>query len=140
MPKLIATGHLEESKHLPTSIEGWSNYDVVILGDLEPDVFDVMQQQSLEEWVRKRGGSVVVIAGADYMPHGYRRGPLTDLLPVQEGPRHSVEREGYVPAFTPEGARHEALYAVRYASGECRFVGPTVSGGADLLPVFVLHT
>ena len=108
-PQVMATGQLEADKQLPNDVEAWSNYDVVILGDLEPDTFDLPQQKSLEEWVRKRGGTVVVIAGNEFMPHGYRRGLLTELLPVQEALRMPPNRDGYVPAMTPEGARHEAL-------------------------------
>ncbi len=109
MPELLATGGLQASKELPRDIEGWAEYDTAILGDLHPDAFDREQQRSLEAWVRERGGSVVVIAGSEHMPISYRRGPLLDLLPVQASPDMVPERNGYVPALTPEGARSEAL-------------------------------
>jgi hypothetical protein len=108
-PTRMATGNLKSSEELPRDVEGWSAYDVVILGDLEPSTFDSQQQQSLEEWLRKRGGSAVVIAGREFMPHQFQRSLLAKLLPVQEEANMLQDRNGYMPALTSEGARHEAL-------------------------------
>lgn len=108
-PNLSATGSLASTKQLPRSVEQWSQYDVAILGDMAPDFLDNQQQDAMAEWIRKRGGAAIVIAGKEHMPQDYRAGALAELLPVQEAIHPHSLREGYVPMVSREGSRHEAL-------------------------------
>lgn len=112
-PTLVATGRLEATEELPRDVEGWSKYDVAILGDVNPKKLDVEQQESMAQWVRERGGHVVVIAGRQHMPHDYLGGPLAELLPVQKSPRLVLDRNGYMPSITPSGAMHDAVMLER---------------------------
>jgi len=112
-PAVVATGKLEAAEELPRDVEGWSQYDVAILGDLEPKSFDAEQQEAMAAWVRERGGQVVVIAGRQYMPHAYMGGTLAELLPVQKSPRLVLDRNGYLPSITPSGATHDAVMLER---------------------------
>ncbi len=118
-PDLVSTGDLPEGSALPTQLDDWARYQVVILGDLETRHFDKASQQSLVEFVRDRGGNVVVIAGDHHLPADYRGQPLLDLLPVQQRDGRVAEREGFVPRITPEGASHPvALIEDRYEDAQ----------------------
>ncbi len=71
-----------EATALPESIEEWLKFDVVILGDVDPDHFDNTDWEALTTFVTQRGGTLIVLAGPHAMPHAYEPGPLRDLLPV----------------------------------------------------------
>lgn len=116
-PTVVATGELAAAEELPRDVEAWSQYDVAILGDLEPKSFDYEQQDAMATWVRERGGQVVVIAGRQHMPHAYAAGPLVELLPVQKSPRLVLDRNGYLPSITPTGAMHDAVMLERTPDG-----------------------
>ena len=59
-------------------------YDVIIMGDVNPDLLTETMIQNLSDFVYKegRGGALVCIAGPRYMPSAYRDTPLGRLLPV----------------------------------------------------------
>ena len=59
-------------------------YDVIIMGDVNPDLLNDTMIQNLADFVDKegRGGALVCIAGPRYMPSAYRDTPLGRLLPV----------------------------------------------------------
>jgi hypothetical protein len=93
-------------------------YDVVILGDVDPSQFPRPKQtfQDLADFVRQRGGGLLVIAGEQSVPHKLFDTPLADVLPVmpadgQTGPpKPSSERDpirnGYRMRLTPTGVGH----------------------------------
>ncbi len=107
-PEVRATGKIAETGALPRDIEGWANYDVVILGDLETRHFDEESQKSLDEFVRTRGGHLIVIAGPENMPQGFAQQPLMDLLPVEQG-SEVQSKEALKVVVTPAGKNHPAL-------------------------------
>ena len=59
-------------------------YDVIIMGDVNPDLLSEAMIRNLADFVDKggRGGALVCIAGPRYMPSAYRDTPLGRLLPV----------------------------------------------------------
>lgn len=65
----------------PSTLEQWERYRVLIVGDVSPDVLTTNRQQQLVEYVGRRGGTLVVIAG-EHMPAAYQNTPLEPLLPV----------------------------------------------------------
>ena len=107
-PEVRATGRIAETGALPRDAEGWSHYDVVILGDLEPAQLDTDVQKSLEEFVRVRGGHLVAIAGPEYMPDRFDRQPLLNLLPVEKG-RPLKAPDGLPVTLTSSGRNHPAF-------------------------------
>lgn len=109
LPQMTATGALESTHRLPGDVDGWDRYDVVILGDLHPDQLDVQSQRALDEFVRVRGGNLIVIAGRRHMPHDYADQPLIDLLPVQQGRGSREAEDGYTLSVTPEGLSNNAV-------------------------------
>jgi hypothetical protein len=109
-PRLIATGRRQESGSFPVTVDEWDQYDVVLLGDITPDHLSAASQESLVEYVSRRGGTLVAIAGREAMPHAFEDHPLADLLPVVplENPP-ADPREGYAFRITEEGDAHDAL-------------------------------
>ena len=71
-----------EAGALPESPEEWRKFDVVILGDIGPDVLTPEVQASLAECVQDRGALLVTSAGPRAMPHAFpTNSPLAALLP-----------------------------------------------------------
>jgi hypothetical protein len=107
-PRLQGSGSLAQRPEFPRDVEGWARYDVVILGDVSPRQLPPVSQKALEEYVRVRGGRLLVIAGAESMPAAFANQPMAELLPVRRGERTQT-REGYRVWVTDEGGRHSAL-------------------------------
>ncbi len=108
-PRMIATGRREETKTLPITADDWDQYDVVLLGDLPPDHFPAAAQDALSEYLQKRGGTLVLIAGRESMPQAYVNHPLEELLPVLPIEDANHRTPGYSFQVTDEGSDHEAL-------------------------------
>jgi hypothetical protein len=90
----------EEMYSLPVSIEDWAQFDVVVLGDVSPDVFSREQLRSLKEHIATRGGGIVWIGGTGYTPGAWRESPLSDLLPFASSPS-SVQSNPSPVTLTP---------------------------------------
>ena len=59
-------------------------YDLVVLGDLSrSELGGVEAEQRLTDFVSRRGGFMIVIAGPRAMPRDFALGGLADILPVQ---------------------------------------------------------
>ncbi|MEM7559080.1 MAG: vWA domain-containing protein, partial [Planctomycetota bacterium] len=72
-----------EATALPESEEEWMKFDVIVLGDVAPRDLGTGVMETLEKFTAKRGGSLIVVAGRQYMPHAFEQTPLADALPVQ---------------------------------------------------------
>lgn len=70
---------------LPRSSEEWAPFDVVLIGDLRPDLFTTEQLQQIREHVAMRGGGLLWIAGPGATPNAWGETPLADLLPFATG-------------------------------------------------------
>jgi len=96
-----------ELQRLPVSIEEWAEYDVVVLGDVSPEVFSSAQLDNLREHIATRGAGLLWIGGQGSTPSAWRSGPLADLLPFN-GAAESVtpSARGVIvePAVTSEAA------------------------------------
>ncbi len=109
-PRLRGTGEMAVNPRLPERADDWAVYDVVILGDLGVKQFSTASQEALVEYVRKRHGHLILLAGRDHMPHEYLGKPLIDLLPVTADPfPASSEGQGYTLLLTDEGRLHSAM-------------------------------
>jgi hypothetical protein len=80
-------------------------YDLVILGDVDPAFFSRESFQRLEELVRERGGSLLMLCGARHAPVSYGGTPLERMLPVTFDPAGTWEdvNDSVYPVLTPEG-------------------------------------
>ncbi|MEZ6054308.1 MAG: hypothetical protein R3C02_23440 [Planctomycetaceae bacterium] len=107
-PEVRATGKIAETGAVPRDVEDWANYDVVILGDISPNHFDQVSQEGLDEFVRTRGGHLIVIAGEENMPREYEHQAVMELLPVERG-RALNSDEGLRVVTTPSANSHPVL-------------------------------
>jgi hypothetical protein len=78
---------------LPQTPEEWGKIDVIVLGDVNPDVFSPEQLRQIRQRVAVGGAGLLWIGGSASTPGAWRATPLGDLLPIQsaggdsEGPR-----------------------------------------------------
>lgn len=87
----------------PVSRERLSEYDAIILGDVNPDLLDKATLEHLAEYVDQpgKGGALILISGPKYMPLGYRNTPLARVMPIKDWnavvapPAGKLLREGF---------------------------------------------
>jgi len=75
----------ESSPGLPSSIDEWSDYDVVILGRGLENVLDRRAAEQLVEYVVSGGGRLVLARGPAYAPQSQLADVLDVLSPVEWG-------------------------------------------------------
>ncbi len=66
----------------PVKREELFEYDVIIFGDVDPAYLSRSVMENISAFVKERGGGIIFMAGARYMPLAYRGTPLADLLPI----------------------------------------------------------
>ena len=108
-PQPSGTGRRKQTKQFPKTVQEWNDYRVVILGDVSPQVLTEESQKSLREYVTQRGGSLIVIAGQNDMPHSFAGEPLEELLPVEADATFTPDRQGYRVELTPEAKTSEIM-------------------------------
>ncbi len=77
---------LEDSPFLaefPVDREALFGYQIIILGDVNPESLGPEWMSNLREWVGTVGGGLIFLAGMDYNPSAYANTPLAELLPVR---------------------------------------------------------
>ncbi len=101
----MARSSSEYIAQFPESREEAFNYDLVILGDVDSSFFTSEAFQRLEELVRDRGGSLLMLCGVRFAPTSYGGTPLERMLPVAFDPDGAWEDVGddVYPVLTPEG-------------------------------------
>jgi len=105
----------------PISRDGLFKYDVVILGDVSPTFLSSGVLQNLQDFVRVKGGGLILIAGPHQNPLAYRGTPLEVALPIQlDGAKAPPEdrpiTEGYRPVLTLPGRKGSAVF--RFAESQ----------------------
>ena len=96
-------------KRFPESIEEMMEYDVVILGDVDPRQFSDSQLQLIADFVNRRGGGFGMVAGPKWSPQAWRNTTIEGLLPVSISRVETDETagtltSGFRPALTKEGS------------------------------------
>lgn len=101
-----------EASALPKTENDWLQFDTIILGDVPPSQFGKKELKILEKFVSERPRRLIVIAGANYMPHAFADTPLRDMLPVTFAPSSKTIPAGPELSFhitlTEAGKRHTA--------------------------------
>lgn len=89
----------------PKTAEELFAYHAVILDDVEAEFFGQDQMQLLKEFVRQRGGGLLMLGGQESFKNGkYDRTPIGDLLPVYVDDAASPPPDArYRLALTREG-------------------------------------
>lgn len=71
----------EALEAMPTTSTQWRAFDVVILGDVSPDVFTPEQLLQLRDLIASRGAGLIWIGGEGATPGAWAGTPLADLIP-----------------------------------------------------------
>ena len=104
-PKSMGEHDLEDG--FPSKAEELFPFEALIIGSVESNYFTPTQQQLIRDFVDRRGGGVLFMAGrATLSDGGYPNSPLADLVPTklpdQKGTFH---REFTGVELTPQGAQ-----------------------------------
>jgi uncharacterized membrane protein len=85
-PVLIRVGAVDENElrgGFPKTAEELYRYHAIIVDDIESEFFTQDQMQLLKEFVRQRGGGMLMLGGMESFKNGrYDRTPIGELLPV----------------------------------------------------------
>lgn len=109
LPHPIGTGKRKATAQFPATIDEWSQYRIVILGDLGPRQLNPQSQKSLRDYIMQRGGCLIVIAGRKDMPQAFQNEPLESLLPVTPQDGFQPVTSGYRIELTAEGKTAEVM-------------------------------
>ncbi len=95
----------EHIERFPSKREDVFKYDLVILGDVDAAFFKPEELVLLEELVRDRGGSLLVLCGPMHTPTSYSGTPVETMLPVRFDPegKWDLTSESVHPVLTTEG-------------------------------------
>ncbi len=101
----LAQSSSEYIARFPESREDAFEYDLVILGDVDAAFFTAEAFLRLEELVKDRGGSLLMLCGSRFAPTSYAGTPVERMLPVRFDPDGSWEEvdESVYPVLTAEG-------------------------------------
>lgn len=100
----------EPIQRFPATFDDLDSYDVVILGDLDPQVGWAGPQglAHLARWVEQKGGGLAWLAGSRNSVEVWRNTPLGKLLPMRALHQPVATQpaiQPYRPVLTPEGLR-----------------------------------
>ena len=70
---------------LPRDFAEFSQFDLVILGDLPSNFLTEGRQEAIRELVERRGGGLILLGGPRSMPESWEETPLADLMPFSGG-------------------------------------------------------
>lgn len=99
---------------LPRTAEDWSKFDVVMLGDLRPNVMTDEQLLNIRTMVAERGAGLLLIGGPSSMPNAWRGTPIADLIPFTLNPSASSGDDATVAAHTAPVLIERGPAAARY--------------------------
>jgi hypothetical protein len=75
----------------PTTLEGWLEYDSVVLMNVPAILFDTENQEYLEQLVRVHGRGLLLLGGENtFGPGGYYQTPFEDLSPLSARIEHDA--------------------------------------------------
>ena len=101
----VARNSPEHIERFPGSREEAFSYDLVILGDVDSSFFTGEELSLLEELIRDRGASLLMLCGPMHSPSSYKDTPVETMLPVRFDSDEKWEKvsESVYPVLTPEG-------------------------------------
>lgn len=101
----VARNSPEHIERFPNKREEAFKYDLVILGDVDSAFFSEEELGLLEELIRDRGASLLMLCGPMHSPGSYTGTPVQTMLPVRFDPDEKWEEvsESVYPVLTPEG-------------------------------------
>jgi uncharacterized membrane protein len=95
----------EYIERFPSKREDVFKYDLIILGDVDSNFFTAEELGLMEELIRDRGGSLLVLCGPMHTPASFVGTPVETMLPVRFDSDSDWEltSESVYPVLTPEG-------------------------------------
>ena len=101
----VARNSNEHIDRFPNRREDAFQYDLVILGDVDSTFFGEDELALLEELIRDRGASLLMLCGPMHSPTSYAGTPVESMLPVQfdADSKWTPIAESVYPVLTPEG-------------------------------------
>ncbi len=99
--------------HFPVKKEDLARFDILILGDVDPIQLGSSVLENVREFVREKGGSVILIAGTQFNPLAFAGTPLESLLPFElSGVRIPADgsSNSYHAILTLEGQKGNSLF------------------------------
>ena len=101
----VARNSQEHIERFPNNRDDAFQYDLVILGDVDSAFFSDEELGLLEELIRDRGASLLMLCGPMYSPTSYADTPVAKMLPVRFDPDGEWEEvaASVYPVLTPEG-------------------------------------
>lgn len=101
----MARNSTEYIARFPDRREDAFKYDLVILGDVDAAFFSADELLRLDELVRERGGSLLMLCGSLFSPTSYAGTPVERMLPVTFAPGAEWDTvdDAVHPVLTPQG-------------------------------------
>ena len=101
-------------KQFPIQRDELFSFDVVILGDVDPQDLGSGSWQHLEQFLSEKGGGLIFIAGERHNPEVFRGTPLEAVLPIELADVSrpdplAASTVGFRPSLTP-AAVHSSLF------------------------------
>lgn len=100
---------------LPKTQAEWDSYDMVCLGDLDSGELPPDQQAFLANFVARRGGFLVCLAGPRGLPRAFSLGTMANVLPVRVSLPSARDPEPVTVALTSQGADHPVMQVLNDA-------------------------
>ena len=94
---------------LPKTQAEWDAYDMVCVGDLDGGELPPDQQTFLANFVARRGGFLVCLAGPRGLPRAFSLGTMANLLPVRASLQGTRDSEPVTVAITAQGSDHPIM-------------------------------
>ena len=101
----VARNSPEHIERFPNNRDDAFQYDLVILGDVDASFFTDEEFGLLEELIRDRGASLLMLCGPMHSPGSYVGTPVQTMLPVRFDAESAWEKvaESIYPVLTHEG-------------------------------------
>ncbi|HWP41916.1 MAG TPA: glutamine amidotransferase [Blastocatellia bacterium] len=102
----------------PKSEEELFRYDAIIIGSVEATFFTFDQLRAIEQFVSRRGGTLLALGGSkSFSAGGYNNTPIADLLPVYLSTQNVApgEPQTFKAAPSDRGRDHPAARLIEQA-------------------------
>ena len=98
-------------KGFPDTAARLAAFQAIILGDIEAGVFTPKQMGLLEDFVKRRGGGLLMLGGVNsFGLGGYAKTPVGDMLPVMVSPADpAYSDERFVARAVAENLQHPVM-------------------------------